>query len=213
MRTEPREDFGSRPSGVFYVQRRPNKAKMLSLVKWIVESQVVVVRDHSDMLIKCGKVGSVTADLVFVWAPIMCFPQWIGGLAFGLLGYKAAWGIFSARMAAMCIVRKLDERIPFTRALGLCHLVTFGPLFLVMMMSEAPAENGTKADFYFVKFMTFQKWVIALCLLMDARDFLLHNLGYPFPCYIREGVQAGVIPIQDSRAKRAVTACARIIGP
>ena len=69
---------------------------MLSIVRWILESQVVVVKDHRDMLKKCGKAGSVTARLVAVWAPIMCFPQWVGGLLFGLLGYKAAWAIFSA---------------------------------------------------------------------------------------------------------------------
>ncbi|CAK9117312.1 unnamed protein product [Durusdinium trenchii] len=188
---------------------------MLSIVRWILESQVVVVKDHRDMLKKCGKAGSVTARLVAVWAPIMCFPQWVGGLLFGLLGYKAAWAIFSARMGAMCIVRKLDEHIPFTRALGLCHLLTFGPV-LAFIMNRAPAvpvSDATSVDSYFLNFLAFEKGVIALCLFMDARDLILHCLGYPFPCYIREGVRAGLIPIADPRAKHPVTVSSRLFGP
>ncbi|CAK9117343.1 unnamed protein product [Durusdinium trenchii] len=190
-------------------------SEMLSIVRWILESQVVVVKDHRDMLKKCGKAGSVTARLVAVWAPIMCFPQWVGGLLFGLLGYKAAWAIFSARMGAMCIVRKLDEHIPFTRALGLCHLLTFGPV-LAFIMNRAPAvpvSDATSVDSYFLNFLAFEKGVIALCLFMDARDLILHCLGYPFPCYIREGVRAGLIPIADPRAKHPVTVSSRLFGP
>lgn len=100
------------------------------MLGWILESQVKIVNDHRDALKKSMEAGSITGLLVMLWAPIMCFPQWFGGLALGLLGSKPALAVFGARMAAMCIVRKLDEHIPYTRALGLCHLVTFSPVLL-----------------------------------------------------------------------------------
>ena len=182
---------------------------LLSTAKWIFESQVEVVRDHRNVLKKCGKAGSITARLVAMWAPIMCFPQWVIALGFGLLGHNAAWAIFAGRMAAMCIVRKLDEVIPFTRALGLCHLLTFGPV-LGYLTLYPPDVSLTP---YFAKFLSFERCVISLCLFMDARDLLLHCLGYPFPCYIRKGVHAGVIPVQDPRAKSPVTVWSMLVGP
>eukprot|EP00978_Attheya_sp_CCMP212_P005710 scaffold12806_cov55-Attheya_sp.AAC.8 len=181
---------------------------------WILESQVVVVKEHRGGLIKCGQAGSITGWLVSWWGAIMCFPQWVFGLMFGLLGHPEGALIFGARMAAMCIVRKLDEKIPLTRALGLCHLLTFGPVFawLLLFRSQASAEEeGTTSCFAW--FMWFEMRVIPLCLFLDARDLLLQLAGYPFPCYIREGVQYGVMKHNDPRAKREVTWLSRLVGP
>ena len=41
-----------------------------------------------------------------------------GGFALALSGSQPAAAILAARMAAMCVVRKLDEEIPFTRPGG-----------------------------------------------------------------------------------------------
>ena len=181
------------------------------MLGWILESQVKIVNDHRDALKKSMEAGSITGLLVMLWAPIMCFPQWFGGLALGLLGSKPALAVFGARMAAMCIVRKLDEHIPYTRALGLCHLVTFSPVLLWLAYREPRATSSM--DAYCEAFLSFQKLVISLCLFLDARDLLLHGLGHPFPCYIREAVQGGLIVIKDPRAQRPVTLPARLIGP
>ena len=188
-----------------------HRAMALQFLTWILESQVVIVKDHSDGLKKCMTVGSVTARLVMIWAPIMCFPQWIGGFIFAVLGCKPAAAIFSARMAAMCVVRKLDEHIPYTRALGLCHLVTFGPVLFWLLTRSPKATDGL--DGLAEIFVTFEKYVISLCLFLDARDLILYCLGYPFPCYIRHGVRAGVIPVKDARAKSPVTLWSCLIGP
>mmetsp|Transcript_13298 Transcript_13298/g.25026 ORF Transcript_13298/g.25026 Transcript_13298/m.25026 type:complete len:181 (+) Transcript_13298:19-561(+) len=180
---------------------------MLRLLWWILESQVWVVKEHRNGLKQCAAAGSPTAKLVATWAPIMCFPQWVGGLVLGLR-HSPALAIFFARMTAMCVVRKLDETIPCTRALGLCHLVTFGPIFPWILSCSGPG-TGSAFDY----FLFLEKRVIALCLFLDARDLLLHWLGYPFPCYIREGAQGGKLAIDDARVKRPVDMWARLIGP
>ncbi len=87
----------------------------------------------------------------------------------------------------MCIVRKLDGIMPLTRALGLCHLLTFGPVLCVLLMSD----NTARENIYFDWFVLSQIYVISLCLLLDARDFFFYLAGYPYPCYIREGVRGG----------------------
>jgi hypothetical protein len=183
---------------------------------WILESQVVVVNDHRGGLRNLAQAGStITAKLVKTWAPIMCIPQWVFGLMFGLLGHPEGALIFGARMAAMPIIRKLDEKmIPWTRALGVGHLLTFGPVFawLLLFQSQASAEEeGTTS--WFAWFLWIEMRVIALCLFLVARDLLFHLAGYPFPCYIREGVRAGVIKNNDPRAKREVTWLSRLVGP
>ena len=138
------------------------------------------------------------------------FRQWVIALGFGLLGHNAAWAIFAGRMAAMCIVRKLDEVIPFTRALGLCHLLTFGPV-LGYLTLYPPDVSLTP---YFAKFLSFERCVISLCLFMDARDLLLHCLGYPFPCYIRKGVHAGDNTQYKTHVPKApVTLWSMLVGP
>ncbi|CAJ1438494.1 unnamed protein product [Effrenium voratum] len=196
--------------------REPRQSQALApmflrLLIWVLESQVVVVHDHRDFLKKSSAAGSVTGTLISFWGPIMCFPQWIGGLIFGLLGCRPAAAIFAARMAAMCVVRTLDQKIPCTRGLGVCHLVTFPPV-LWWLLTRTP-NTTTGVDAYAEKFLSFQVYVIGLCLFLDARDLMFHCCGYPFPCYIREGVQAGLLDIKDPRAKRPVTLSARLIGP
>ena len=112
-------------------------------------------------------------------------------------------------MAAMCIVRKMDDFIPMTRALGLCHLLTFGPvLWLILASDFAQSDNA-----YWVGFIWSQIVVISICLFLDARDLIFHALGYPYPCYIREGVLGNKIELADERAKAPVTWRSRLLGP
>jgi hypothetical protein len=181
--------------------------KFLSGLWWVIESQWWVVVEHTDGLQKCRRAGSLTATAVLVWAPIMCFPQWIIAPLFGFRLETLA--VFAARMAAMCIVRKLDEIMPLTRALGLCHLITFGPVLTLLLMSDFSFGQNV----YFEWFVWSQICVIGLCLFMDARDFFFYLGGYPYPCYIREGVRGGQLKIADSRAEKEVTWRSRLLGP
>ena len=174
---------------------------------WVLESQWWVVNEHKGALDKCKEAGSPTASLVLIWAPLMCFPQWIIAPLFGL--HWQTLSIFLARVAAMCIVRKLDDVIPLTRALGLCHLMTFGPVLLLIFYSDFAQSDNT----YWVYFIWSQIVVISICLFLDARDLFLYALGYPYPCYIREGVLGNKIEVDDERAKAPVTWRSRIIGP
>ncbi len=182
--------------------------RLLSFLWWVFESQWWVVKEHTDGLQKCRTAGSPTATAVLIWAPIMCFPQWIIAPMFGF--HLETLAIFGARMAAMCIVRKLDGIIPLTRALGLCHLLTFGPVLVLLLMSDNfPYAEST----YFDWFIWSQIWVIGLCLFMDARDFIFYLRGYPFPCYIREGVIGGQLQVDDPLAHKEVTWNSRFLGP
>ena len=115
--------------------------KILYPIWWVLESQWWVVREHKAGLEKCKEAGSPTAAAVLVWAPLMCFPQWVIAPLFGL--HWQTLSIFFARMMAMCIARKLDDTIPMTRAIGLCHLLTFGPrLFLILSSDFAQTDNA-----------------------------------------------------------------------
>lgn len=174
---------------------------------WIVESQWWVVFEHSDGLNKSRKAGSPTAALVLIWAPLMCFPQWLIAPLFGLQVETLL--IFGARVLAMCIVRKLDDVIPLTRALGLCHLITFGPVLYILLTSDISTSDNA----YLYWFVQSQIYVIVLCLILDTRDLLLHLAGYPYPCYIREGVIGGLIQTDDARAQQKVTWKSRLLGP
>jgi hypothetical protein len=189
-------------------QNRSFIQMLLSSLWWILESQWWVVREHSEGLEKCKQVGSPTAAMVLIWAPVMCFPQWVIAPLFGF--HMETLAIFVARIVAICIVRKLDGIMPLTRALGLCHLLTFGPVLVFLLMStNFPYAGGT----YFDWFVWSQIAVISACLFMDARDFLFYLGGHPYPCYIREGVIAGQLQADDPRARTAVTWRSRIIGP
>ena len=112
-------------------------------------------------------------------------------------------------MLSMCIVRKLDGIMPLTRALGLCHLLTFGPVLTILLMSDHPA--GDNPDFEM--FVLSQIYVIGLCLILDARDFLFYLAGHPYPCYVREGVRAGFLLVDDPKAQEPVTWRTRVLGP
>ena len=56
--------------------------KILYPIWWVLESQWWVVREHKAGLEKCKEAGSPTAAAVLVWAPLMCFPQWVIAPAF-----------------------------------------------------------------------------------------------------------------------------------
>lgn len=92
--------------------------------------------------------------------------------------------IFVARFLAMHMVYELDRRIPYTRALGLCHLTTFGPIFVYFTLHWEEIYDGWGL---FAPLFAWQYGIIALCLFLDARDLLLHLLlDRPYPCYIRD---------------------------
>jgi hypothetical protein len=188
-------------------QKKSIAQRLWGALWWILESQWWVVIEHSRGLEKCKKAGSPTAALVLIWAPIMCFPQWLVAPLFGWQLETLA--IFGARMLAICIVRKLDDIMPLTRALGLCHLLTFGPVFTMLIFSFEP--NGARLLFDW--FVWSQLGVIGLCLFLDARDFYLYLAGQPYPCYIREGVRGGELHIDDPRAHEPVTWRSRLLGP
>ncbi|WP_299208028.1 hypothetical protein [uncultured Tateyamaria sp.] len=149
---------------------------LVSSLWWVIESQWWVVREHTDGLQKCKKAGSPTASAILIWAPVICFPQWLIAPMFGFQLETLA--IFGARIGAMCIVRKLDGIIPLTRALGLCHLLTFSPVLVLLLMSgNFPYAESTFLNW----FVWSQIFVISACLFMDARDFLFHLGGHPYP--------------------------------
>mmetsp|Transcript_28177 Transcript_28177/g.68521 ORF Transcript_28177/g.68521 Transcript_28177/m.68521 type:complete len:107 (-) Transcript_28177:760-1080(-) len=106
----------------------------------------------------------------------------------------------------MCIVRKLDGVIPLTRALGICHLLTLGPLGVWLYTTQL-VENTDD------KFVTLQLAVCGICVFLDARDLLLYMLGYPYPCYIRTAARAKAIPIDDKRALEPVSWRNVLVGP
>ena len=189
-------------------QQRSAVQKLLSFFWWVLESQWWVVREHTDGLVKCIKAGSPTAAMVLVWAPVMCFPQWLIAPMFGF--HIETLAIFGARVVAICIVRQLDGIIPLTRALGICHLLTFSPVLVLLLMS---GNYPYAEDTWFNWFVWSQIWVISICLFLDARDFLFHLAGHPFPCYIREGAIGEQLQVDDQRAHRPVTWRARLFGP
>ncbi|CAB9531182.1 expressed unknown protein [Seminavis robusta] len=175
---------------------------------WTLESQWWVVHNHAPMLETCAAAGSFTARLISIWAPLMCFPQWF---AIGM-GTAEGYAIFAARYSAMCIVRYLDGKIPCTRALGICHISTLGPLLLWLVLGKR--EDRYEQGDISASFLSVEIKIIALCVFMDIRDFLLHMIGYPYPCYIRVAVQAGAIKdVTDVRARAKVHWWSAIVGP
>ena len=174
---------------------------------WTLESQWWVVANHAPMLETCAKAGSTTAALVWCWGPVLCFPQWAGIL----LRIPEGYACFAARYVAMCIVRVLDGKIPCTRALGLCHLSTLGPLYFWLSGRSNNYKEGSLASM----FVAAQLKICAACILMDARDLLFHLAGYPYPCYIRTAVKAGAIGevYKDERAHAEVHWWSAILGP
>lgn len=159
-----------------------------------------VVTEHRKIL---NLPGSFTGRLTAQWAKIMVFPQ-------ALAPVLAVFGapildvvlIFLARYAAMHVVWLLDRYMPYTRALGLCHLVTFGPLFVYFSIEfSAIYENWAALWPAFLFFYV----TIAACLYMDLRDLVLHMAGQPFPAYMRDHHRNGHITIDDPRIEEPVT--------
>ena len=100
------------------------------------------------------------------------------------------------------VVCKGELVIPFTRALGICHLLTFGPLFVwfTLNFSEIYAGWGIFAPLFAIEY-----GIIGLCLYLDLRDLILHLFGRPYPCYIRDYHRLGINVINDKRVEQPVT--------
>ena len=149
-----------------------------------------------------GHPGSPTGRIVSVWAKIMVLPQFLLAPLTLLFDRYEGLMIFLARFVAMHIAYELEKRIPFTRAIGLCHLLTFGPLFVWFSLNFQVIYTGWGVyGFLFV----IEYCIIGLCLYLDMRDMLLHTRGLPFPCYIRDYHRLGVIKLDDKRVEQPVT--------
>lgn len=164
-----------------------------------------VITEHRKVL---NLPGSLTGRLTSLWAKIMVFPQVLAPLLV-LFGapFLDVLLIFVARFVAMHVVWLLDRYMPYTRALGLCHLVTFGPL-LVYFSVEFNATYvawGTLGPAFVFYFAT-----IAACLFMDMRDLVLHMAGQPYPAYIRDHHRNGHLIIDDTRVQEPVTVFKRL---
>lgn len=149
-----------------------------------------------------GHPGSPTGRLVSVWAKIMVLPQFLLAPLTVLFGRYEGILIFLARFVAMHIAYEMEERIPFTRAIGICHILTFGPLFIWFSLNFHEIYTGWGVfGFLFV----IEYCIIGLCLYLDLRDLLLHLCGRPYPCYIRDYHRLGVINVSDKRVEQPVT--------
>ena len=146
--------------------------------------------------------GSPTGWLVAQWAKIMVLPQFFLMPLTLLFGRYEGPMIFVARFVAMHIFYELDQKIPFRRALGLCHLLTFGPLFVWFSLNFQQIYQGWGI---FAPLFVIEYAIIGLCLYLDLRDLILHLCGLPFPCYIRDYHRLGVNIIDDKRVEQPVT--------
>ncbi len=159
-----------------------------------------VITEHRKIL---NLPGSLTGRLTSIWAKVMVFPQ-VFAPVLALLGAPLldVVLIFLARYTAMHVVWLLDRYMPYTRALGICHLVTFGPLFVYFSLefTEIYANWGALGPVFLVYYAT-----IAACLFMDARDLVLHVAGRPFPAYMRDHHRNGYLVIDDPRIEEPVT--------
>lgn len=162
---------------------------------------IIAYVKHARILM--DKPGSPTGTLVSHWAKFMVLPQFLLAPFSLLFGRVEGLLIFLARFLAMHIVLRLEPRIPFTRALGLCHLLTFGPLFVWFTWTFSEIYEGWGV---FAPLFAIEYGVIGLCLIQDLRDLLLHSLGRPFPCYIRDHHRLGNVEVDDVRVEQPVTA-------
>ena len=173
-----------------------------------------VVRDHRTVL---GACDNITGNIVAQWAKIMCLPQFAVAPVLGCLGYPLSGLLFVTRITAMLVVGELDKRIEYTRALGLCHLVTFGPLYFYLLSKDKwgwnPSPGAPPLDIFEAGFIWVEMRITNLCLLMDTRDLILHLFGYKYPCYIREAVQVKKLEVKDIMAAKPATWWNRIVGP
>ena len=158
-----------------------------------------VIRETRQLL---SHPGSPTGKMVSIWAKIMVLPQFLLAPLTILFDRYEGLLIFAARFVAMHIAYELGKRIPYTRAIGICHLVTFGPLFVWLSLDLQGIYNGWGV---FGPLFVVEYCIIGLCLSMDSRDLLLHWFGRPFPCYVRDYHRLGVIRIDDERVEQPVT--------
>lgn len=166
----------------------------------LISRFIDVVVDHRKLL---SLPGSPTGGLVARWAKVMTFPQVLAPvlIVFGAPPTDVIL-IFLARYVAMHVVYLLDQYMPYTRALGLCHLVTFGPLFVYFTLdfgATIGAWDGLSPIFVCLYS------VITLCLYLDLRDLILHMVGQPFPCYVRDHQRLGNLSLEDPRANAPVS--------
>ena len=168
-------------------------------MKGLFTRVIFVIKEHRKLL---ERKESPTGRWVGHWAKIMVIPQFLLMPLTLFLGVYEGLMIFLARFLAMHIVYLLDLKIPFTRALGLCHLLSFGPLWLwFTYYFESIFSQWGAFGFLF----TFEYAVISLCLYLDLRDLILHIWGKPYPCYIRDYHRLGINQIDDPRANQPVS--------
>lgn len=169
------------------------------MVSGLVTRVIHVIRETRALL---AHAGSPTGRVLSIWAKIMVLPQFLlAPLTLLFDRYEGLW-IFIARFLAMHIAYELEKRMPYTRAIGLCHIFTFGPLFIWFTLNFQEIHLGWGAyGFLFL----IEYCIIALCLYLDLRDSLLHSAGRPFPCYIRDFHRLGVIKLEDERVEQPVT--------
>ena len=188
----------------------------------------VIVNEQRPTLGLCEDI-SITGRIVSTWAKLLALPQFFIAPIFGLVfGYEWMTSIFLARMMAILIVGELNKIFPYQRAAGLCHILTFGPLFLWMnLVSSSSLSNedgvvttvGTTEglmgliDILYHSFMGYEYYTIGICLFLDIRDLIYYLLGKPYVCYIREATIKGRLKINDPRATEPVTWMSRIVGP
>lgn len=169
------------------------------MVNQLVTRIIHVVKEHRPLL---EQPGSPTGRLVSIWAKVMVLPQFILAPLTILFGRYEGPLIFLARFLAMHIVYELDKKIPFTRALGICHLLTFGPLFIWFSVNFQEIYDGWGV---FGFLFAIEYGIIGLCLYLDLRDLILHACGLPYPCYVRDYHRLGVNVIHDKRVEQPVT--------
>ena len=103
----------------------------------------VIVNDQRPTLGLCEDI-SITGRIVSTWAKLLALPQFFVAPIFGLVfGYEWMTLIFLARMMAILIVGELNKLFPYQRAAGLCHILTFGPLFLWMNLVSSNEDVVT----------------------------------------------------------------------
>jgi len=182
----------------WYINNSHNTA-VQPMAKQLVTRIIDYVRRTRQLL---DQPGSPTGRLVSIWAKVMVLPQFALAPLTILFGRFEGPLIFLARFVAMHIVYELDRKIPFKRALGLCHLLTFGPLFIWFSLNfqEIYAGWGIFAPLFAIEY-----GIIGLCLYLDLRDLVLHLFGLPYPCYIRDYHRLGLNRIDDKRVEQPVT--------
>ena len=165
----------------------------------LITRVIHVIRSTRELL---AHPGSPTGKALSIWAKVMVLPQF--ALAPFTLLFDRWEGpmIFIARFIAMHIAYVLEQKMPFRRAIGICHLVTFGPLFVwfTIAFTEIYVGWGVFGPVFVAAYA-----IIGICLYLDLRDLLLHVSGRPFPCYIRDYHRLRVIQIDDQRVNQPVT--------